>query len=208
MARRIGKLPAVALQKPMKPGMHADGGGLYLQVTASGAKSWIFRFMLNGRAREMGLGPLHTISLAEARERTRQCRKLRLDGFDPIETRKAERARERLAAATALTFEQCAERYIAAHRASWRSPKHAAQWPSSLKTYAYPLFGSLPVQAVDVGLVMKALRADLADQAGDGEPYSRQDRGGSRLGQGARLPRRREPGAMARPSRQVAAGAR
>jgi integrase len=157
MTRQIGKLAAIALQKPMKPGMHADGGGLYLQVTASGAKSWIFRFMLHGRAREMGLGPLHTISLAEARERARECRKLRLDGIDPVEARKAKRAEERLAAATAMTFEQCAARYIAAHRAGWRNPKHAAQWPSTLKTYAYPVFGSLPVALIDVGLVMKTL---------------------------------------------------
>jgi integrase len=157
MARAIGKLPAVALQKPMKPGMHADGGGLYLQVTASGAKSWIFRFMLNGRAREMGLGPLHTISLAEARERARECRKLRLDGVDPVEARKAKRAGERLAAAMAMTFAECAERYIAAHRAGWRNPKHAAQWPSTLQTYAHPVFGSLPVQAIDTALVTKAI---------------------------------------------------
>src|SRR5215472_355093 len=157
MARRIGKLPAVALQKPMKPGMHADGGGLYLQVTASGAKSWIFRFMLHGRAREMGLGPLHTISLAEARERARECRKLRGDGIDPVEVRRAKRAEERLAAATGMTFADCAERYIAAHRAGWRNAKHAAQWPSTLQTYAYPVFGSLPVQAIDTALVTKAI---------------------------------------------------
>jgi integrase len=141
----------------MKPGMHADGGGLYLQVTASGAKSWIFRFMLHGKAREMGLGPLHTISLAEARERAKECRKLRLDGIDPVEARKAKRAEERLAAATVMTFADCAERYIAAHRASWRNPKHAAQWPSTLQTYAYPVFGSLPVQAIDTALVTKTI---------------------------------------------------
>jgi integrase len=157
MARQVGKLPAVTLQKPMKPGMHADGGGLYLQVTASGAKSWIFRFMLHGRAREMGLGPLHTISLAEARERARECRKLRLDGVDPVEARKAKAAEERLAAATAMTFADCAERYIAAHRTGWRNLKHAAQWPSTLQTYAYPVFGSLSVQAIDTALVTKAI---------------------------------------------------
>jgi integrase len=137
--------------------MHADGGGLYLQVTPSGAKSWIFRFMLHGRAREMGLGPLHTISLAEARERARECRKLRLDGIDPVEARSAKRAKERLAAATAMTFAECAERYIAAHRTGWRNPKHAAQWPSTLQTYAYPVFGLLPVQAIDTALVTKAI---------------------------------------------------
>ena len=120
MARRIGKLPPVALQKPMKPGMHADGGGLYLQVTASGAKSWIFRFMLNGRAREMGLGPLHTVSLAEARERATECRKLRLDGIDPVEDRKAKRAAPGVT--TATTAPACHKRARCVRRRTWSRP--------------------------------------------------------------------------------------
>jgi integrase len=156
MTRGIGRLSAVALPK-LKAGLHADGGGLYLQVTGSGARTWIYRFMLDRRAREMGLGPLHIVTLAEARERARECRKLRHEGIDPIEARKAQRAEERLAAATAMTFKECAERYIEAHKAGWRNPKHAAQWPSTLTTYVYPMFGDLPVQAIDVGLVMKAL---------------------------------------------------
>jgi integrase len=154
--RRIGRLSAVALPK-LKAGMHPDGGGLYLQVTKGGARTWIYRFMLHSRAREMGLGPLHIVTLAEAREQARECRRLRHEGIDPIEARKAQRSEERLAAATAMTFKQCAERYIDAHKAGWRNPKHAAQWPSTLATYAYPVFGFLPVQAIDVGLVMKAL---------------------------------------------------
>ena len=156
MARGIGRLSAVALPK-LKAGMHADGGGLYLQVTRSGARTWTYRFMLHRSAREMGLGPLHIVTLAEAREKARECRKLRHEGIDPIEARKAQRAEERLAAATAMTFQECAERYIDAHRAGWRNHKHAAQWPSTLATYVYPVFGSLPVQGVDVGLVTKAL---------------------------------------------------
>src|SRR6516225_10646277 len=103
MARGIGRLSAVALPK-LKAGMHSDGGGLYLQVTKGGARTWIYRFMLHGRAREMGLGPLHIVTLAEAREKSREARKLRHEGIDPIESRKAERAEERLAAATAVTF--------------------------------------------------------------------------------------------------------
>jgi integrase len=156
MARGIGRLSAVALPK-LKAGMHADGGGLYLQVTQSGARTWIYRFMLDRRAREMGLGPLHIVTLAEAREKARECRRLRHEGIDPIDARKAQRAEERLAAATAMTFQECAERYIEAHKAGWRNPKHAAQWPSTLATYVYPVFGDLPVQAIDVGLVTKVL---------------------------------------------------
>jgi integrase len=105
----------------------------------------------------MGLGPLHIVGLAEAREKARECRKLRHEGIDPIEARKARHAEQRLAEASAMTFRECAERYIEAHEAGWKNPKHAKQWPSTLGTYVYPVFGSLPVQAIDVGLVMKVL---------------------------------------------------
>src|SRR5271166_5536956 len=155
MARGAARLSAVVLPK-LKPGLHSDGGGLYLQVKG-GARTWIFRFMLHGRAREMGLGPLHTVTLAEARDKARQCRKLLLEGVDPIEARKVKQAEARLAMATAMTFQECAERYIEAHKAGWKNPKHAKQWPSTLETYVYPVLGALPVQAVDVGLVMKVL---------------------------------------------------
>jgi integrase len=157
MARAIGKLTALAVDRAKRRGYYGDGGGLFLQVSASGAKSWVFRFKEFGRLREMGLGPTHTVSLAEARQKALECRRLRLDGRDPIETRKAARRQARLDTAKAMTFKQCAEGYIAAHKAGWRNPKHASQWPATLGTYVYPIFGGLPVQAVDVGLVMKAL---------------------------------------------------
>jgi integrase len=157
MARTIGKLTALAVSQPKRRGYYGDGGGLFLQVSAGGAKSWVFRFKVDGKLREMGLGPTHTISLAEAREKALGCRKARLDGRDPIDERKASRLAARLAAATAMTFKACAERYIAAHKAGWRNPKHAAQWPATLGTYVYPVMGALPVQAVDVGLVLKAI---------------------------------------------------
>ena len=157
MARVIGKLTALDVSRAKKRGYYGDGGGLYLLVGPSGAKSWVFRFREAGRLREMGLGPLHTIGLAEARQKAQGCRKARLDGRDPIEMRRAERMGARLEAAKAVTFKDCADLYIASHKAGWRNPKHAAQWPSTLGTYVYPTLGGLPVQAVDVGLVMKAL---------------------------------------------------
>jgi integrase len=157
VARVIGKLTALAVTQAKRRGYYGDGGGLFLQVSPNGAKSWVFRFKEAGKLREMGLGPVHTIGLAEAREKARECRRLRLDGLDPIEVRKATRTKVKLDAAKAMTFKACAERYIAAHKAGWRNPKHAAQWPSTLATYAYPAFGALPVQTVDVGLVMKAI---------------------------------------------------
>jgi len=138
-------------------GYYGDGGGLFLQVSASEAKSWVFRFKEAGKLREMGLGATHTVSLAEARQKALECRKARLDGLDPIEARRGKRIQAKLDAAQAMTFAACAERYIASHKAGWRNPKHAAQWPATLGTYVYPVFGSLPVQAVDVGLVMKVI---------------------------------------------------
>jgi integrase len=153
----IERLKPVALKKSLAPGKYADGGGLYLQVASGGARSWIFRFMIDGRARAMGLGSLNDVTLKEARELARECRRFSKRGIDPIEARKAKRFDERLAAATAMTFKACAEAYIDAHKAGWRNPKHAAQWPSTLATYVDPVLGSLPVQAVDVGLVMKVL---------------------------------------------------
>jgi integrase len=157
MGRTVGKLTALAVSQARRRGYYGDGGGLFLQVGAGGSKSWVFRFRDNGRLREMGLGPLHTVGLSEARRRAQECRRARLDGKDPIEARKAERLQSRLAAARAMTFRDAAERYIAAHRAGWRNPKHAAQWPATLAAYVYPVFGELPVQAVDVGLVMRAV---------------------------------------------------
>jgi hypothetical protein len=159
MAREVGKLAAVALRS-LPVGRHSDGGGLYLQVTQNvaghKARSWLFRYSA-GKSREMGLGPLHTLGLAEARAKARELRKQVLDGEDPIATRNTRRQAATVEAATGMTFQACAEAYIAAHQAGWRNPKHRAQWPATLSTYAYPVFGSLPVQSVDVGLVMKAL---------------------------------------------------
>jgi integrase len=157
MAREIGKLSAVAVRNKSAPGLYADGGGLYLQVTEAGAKTWIYRFMLNGRRRDMGLGAVHTVTLAEAREEARRCRQLARDGVDPIDNRKAARLSALAKAATTMTFKQCAEAYIRAYEAGWRNPKHAAQWTSTLEHYAHPVMGELSVATVDTGLVMKVL---------------------------------------------------
>src|SRR5271166_3797216 len=115
MAGTIGKLTALAITQAKRRGYYGDGGGLFLQVSASGAKSWVFRFKESGRLREMGLGPTHTIGLADAREKALACSKQRLDGLDPIDVRKAGRLQAKLDAAKAMTFAACAERYIAAH---------------------------------------------------------------------------------------------
>jgi integrase len=137
--------------------MHADGDGLYLHVAEGGARSWIYRFKRQGRARDMGLGSLDDVSLAEARDLAIDSRRVVRQGGDPIEVRRAIRKKVQLDAATAMTFKACAEMYIASHRAGWRNTKHAAQWPATLNSYVYPAFGELPVAAVDTGLVLKAI---------------------------------------------------
>jgi integrase len=162
MAREIERLTALKVEKlkivgTSKPGMYADGGGLYLRVTPEGARNWVLRYMLNRKPRWMGLGPLSLYGLGEARARALDARRKHHDGIDPIEARRVERARQRLEAAKAITFKQCAESYVAAHRAGWRNEKHAAQWSATLNSYAYPVIGALPVQALDTGLVLKVL---------------------------------------------------
>src|SRR5690348_5896460 len=116
MARTIGKLTALAVERAKRRGYYGDGGGLFLQVSTGGSKSWVFRYKADGRLREMGLGATHTVSLAEAREKALGCRRARVDGRDPIDERKASRLAAKLDAAKAMTFKDCAERYIAAHK--------------------------------------------------------------------------------------------
>ena len=159
MARKIELLTALAVSRKTKPGLYRDGGNLYLHITKAGVKSWVFRFMLRGTAREMGLGPLHTVTLADARAKAAEARKLLLEGVDPIDARNATRIAANVVAAKSFTFDHCAEAYIASHRAGWRNAKHADQWQNTLKCYASPTFGALPVQAVDTALVMKALES-------------------------------------------------
>lgn len=157
MARLIHRLTSLAVNKATKAGYHPDGAGLWLQVSPSGAKSWIFRFTLAGRHREMGLGPVHAVSLATARAKARECRALLLEGQDPIEARRAVKQAEDLERAQAMTFDQCAAAYIAAHRSGWKNPKHISQWQNTLATYASPVIGKLPVASVDTGTVIKVL---------------------------------------------------
>ena len=160
-----GRLNALKVERTKKPGMYGDGGGLYLQVTTAGARSWIFRYRLNGYlskagkplSREMGLGPLSVMGLADARTRAAECRRLLHDGIDPLDAKRATRARQALSAAKALTFAEVAENYITAHRAGWRSPKHAAQWSNSIATYVNPICGSVMVAAIDTAIALRVL---------------------------------------------------
>jgi integrase len=157
VARKVNRLTARSVAAATKPGLHADGAGLYLRITDGGTKSWMFRYMLNRRAHDMGLGSARDLSLAEAREEVGRYRKSLRLGIDPLGARRAERDNQRVDAAKLITFRQCAESYIESHHAGWKNAKHAAQWSSTLASYAFPIFGDLPVQVVDTSLVMKML---------------------------------------------------
>lgn len=147
----IGKLKALNVAREKRPGMYGDGGGLFLQVTGSGSKSWIFRYWvaerdpvtgalvrdqvkskIKGRAREMGLGSFITISLADARDRALECRKLREKGIDPIDAREDARRQAALERVKSLKFKDAATAYMTAHRVAWKNDKHAAQWTASV----------------------------------------------------------------------------
>lgn len=157
MSREIGKLSALSVSRLKEQGLHSDGGGLYLRVTASGGKFWAFRYMLYGKAREMGLGALHALPLAKARLKSAECRKQLSEGIDPIAARTEVRTKARMEVGRDKTFRQCAEAYIEAHEAGWRNAKHVQQWTNTLKDYVYPVFGDILVQRVNVAMVMKVI---------------------------------------------------
>jgi len=161
MARTAGRLTALKVDRVKAPNLYLDGAGLYLQVTGDGgelvAKSWVYRYMLRGKSHDMGLGSLSALGLADARTEATRWRRVRQEGRDPIETRKAERARAALAAVEAIVFRDCSEKYIDANEVAWKSTKHRALWRSTLKRYAEPVIGALPIQAIDTGLVLKVL---------------------------------------------------
>ena len=175
MRRLIGKLKALTAARVKEPGMYGDGGGLYLQVTSSGSRSWIFRYWaeerdpatgeivrdeagrVRGRSREMGLGSFTVVSLDEARDLAGEYRKLRRQGIDPIEARRTTKMQAARDAAKSKSFSECAADYLKAHKAGWTNAHHTRQWEMSVKTFAEPIIGALAVQAIDTALVMRVL---------------------------------------------------
>jgi integrase len=158
MGRGLNKLTAMLVKKLTAAGYYGDGGGLWLRISTAQTKSWVFRFTLDGRTREMGLGSVHTNTLAEAREKANACRRLLEQKIDPISARDATKTVRAMAQSRRKTFDQCAAAYIAAHRGTWKSEKHAGQWEATLKTYASPTIGQLPVADIDTDLVVRVLR--------------------------------------------------
>ena len=154
MPRATEKLTPLFVRRA-PPGNHHDGAGLYLQVDDKGNRSWLFRYGAQGKHWH-GLGPLHTVTLAEARDKARSCRQLLLDGQDPIAVARARKATALIEAGRAITFKQASEKCIDSHAEAWSS-KNTEQWKRSLARYAYPVLGSLPVASIDTGLVMRVI---------------------------------------------------
>jgi integrase len=169
MARGIHKLgTAREVAKLKEPGYYGDGGGLWLQVAPGGSRSWVYRFTIQGKAREMGLGGFPLVSLEAAREETMRLRKVtnRGKGEDPIQTRQKDRDHKQAAKARAKTFKEAASAYIEAQRPGWKNAKHGYQWESTLATWAYPLIGFLDVAAVDTHHVLDVLRQPVEAAGG------------------------------------------
>jgi integrase len=154
-------------------GKHCDGGGLYLQVTPDKAgtgvnRSWILKFSQGTRTREMGLGSLNHVSLAQARKKAAKARDEIDDGSDPIASRRQKKAQAALDAAKAVMFWQAAESFLTGDRAKlWGNPKHAAEVRRSLECYAKPLLGSLPVGVIDTAMVLRVLEQEVEGEAGE-----------------------------------------
>jgi integrase len=148
---------AAAVAKLRAPGRYAVGHGCYLQISEWKTRAWIFRYTYNGRAKHLGLGSCDYVSLAKAREKAIECRRLLADGIDPLEQKRSARLEQRLAATRSRTFKQCALDYVAEHEGSWRGDRSRQQWLQSLQEYAFPVMAEVPVRAVGVAEVLAAL---------------------------------------------------
>jgi integrase len=154
MARQVRRLTALDVRQA-SPGRHHDGAGLYLHVHPNGTRYWSFRYGAGGK-RSVGLGPTHTVSLNEARDKANACRQLLIEGLDP--QRELNTRRQALKAEAArLTFTEAADAYHAAHCGKW-STKHARETRESLRTLVEPLIGSIAVDAIDTAQVLKVLQ--------------------------------------------------
>ena len=186
---------------------YCDGDNLYLNVRGKAA-NWEHLYRgLDGKPHFHGLGPARIVTLEMARKLNMKALQLRREGVDPIEAKRAGAAKQKLEAAKAISFQDCADKYIKSHRAGWRSEKHAKQWESTIRDHAGPIIGGMAVGDIDTQDIMKVLH-----QLWMAKPETA-NRVRGRIENildwaGPRLPRRREPGALARPSRQASARAR
>src|SRR5262249_6184078 len=149
MARKVRRLNARLVSALGKPGRYADGAGLYLVVNRGGSKQWVFLFRFGGRPREMGLGGVSAVSLAEARKLADGCRAKVAKGVNPIEARQRE--------LFVPTFGECADEFVAEMSGQWRNQRHRAQWKMTLTKYGPPI-GTMPVNPVETSDVLRVLK--------------------------------------------------
>lgn len=152
----MSNLSIAKIAKLTERGAYSDGGNLYLQISAFGTRAWLFRYMVAGKAHNMGLGPYPEVSLKEARDRAADLRRKLRSDIDPLEERRAKRAAAKAEAARSVTFGWCADRFIAQHKSTWTNDRHAAQWHDTLHRQA-SLLCNLPVSTIDTPLVLKVL---------------------------------------------------
>ena len=170
MPRKLKDVLTPLSVKSAKPGRHADGGGLHLLVKETGARSWVYRFMLRGKSYDMGLGVAGPggLTLAQARDK-RDAERLKVKaGINPVAERQRktaeDRAAEQAAEIAAVTFKSVAETYIATNEASWRNEKHRQQWRNTLARYVYPVMGEKPVADIGTAHVLKILEPIWKDK--------------------------------------------
>ena len=153
MARTIERLTLVFVRQTKKPGLHNDGGGLHLKVTETGSKSYVFRYTLQGKEKRIGLGSIHTVTLADARESAKAARKMLLEGIDPGKANREKRA----AKISVPTFKEACARYISVMKCEWTNQKHIDTWESTLRMHIEPTIGAMRVDTILTGDVVRAL---------------------------------------------------
>lgn len=171
MPRKLHNALTALAVKNAAPGRHADGAGLHLLVKDSGSRSWVYRYMLNGKSRDVGLGAAGPggLSLSQARDRATELRLKVRAGVDPLTERAVAEAEAKAAVQAAkvagVTFKEMAETHIKANRDSWRNAKHQQQWENTLATYAFPVIGDVPVAEVDTPRVLQILEPMWKEKA-------------------------------------------
>jgi integrase len=159
IARRVrDKLTATSVARLRHRKLHSDGLGLYLDLRHWPSRSWQFRFAIDGQRREMGLGPVSQVTLAEARAKRDAARKLVKAGIDPIDQRLQQQRAHRAEKVKLVTFQQCAEGFIAAHGPSWRSDQYRIQYGTQLEQHVYPVIGGMAVKDIDTPAVLRVLQ--------------------------------------------------
>lgn len=159
MPKKARELSAVEVRRLDRPGLHAVGGvaGLHLQVKETGARSWILRATVGNLRRDIGLGGFPDVPLTDARDKARTARELIAQGIDPAEQKKANKAALMAAEAKIITFDECARRFLASKTKEFANPKHAAQWKTTLETYASPFIGKLAVDKIEMAHLVQVL---------------------------------------------------